>query len=157
MPVSTPIFSLRDLQTGEVIQSDSEALTVALGETLSQGLQPGDVVAFFGDLGSGKTTMISGVCRGLQVCDQVSSPTFTLINEYQGRVPVYHFDFYRIRNAHEAWSLGLDEYFGGDGICLIEWSEKIIDLLPLGRIEVHVEDLYAEGVPGVRKIRFEFK
>ena len=101
----------------------------------SGGLAPGDVVAFRGDLGSGKTCMIQGVCEALQVADYVTSPTFILINEYAGRykgrdLPVYHFDLYRLRGADELEELGAEEYFYGQGVCLVEWAERADGSLP---------------------------
>ena len=96
------------------------------------------MLIFKGDLGAGKTTCIKGVCAGLGVTQPVTSPTFTLINEYQGRLPVYHFDFYRIRSEIETLDLGLQEYFEGDGVCLIEWPEVIVDKLPTKRYEFHM-------------------
>jgi len=89
-------------------------------------------------LGSGKTTCVKGICAGLGVEEEVTSPTFTLINEYQGRLPVFHFDFYRISSVNELRDLGLDEYFYGDGICLIEWPEIVTDMLPKHHFEVHL-------------------
>jgi len=115
----------------------SEAETSRLGEELAARLGSGDVVACFGDLGSGKTRFIQGVCRGLGVREHVASPTFTIVNEYGGiRSRVFHFDFYRIRSAAEILDLGFEEYLASGGICLIEWAEKAGDLLPERRYEV---------------------
>jgi len=88
-------------------------------------------------LGSGKTTCVKGICAGLGVEEEVTSPTFTLINEYQGRLPVFHFDFYRIGSAQELRDLGLDEYFYGEGVCLIEWPEIVSAMLPKHHFEIH--------------------
>jgi len=129
----------------ELVSSSPEE-TQALGEELAGQLEPGDVLAFFGDLGSGKTCMIQGICRGLGVADYVTSPTFILINEYAGRlqgqpIPVYHFDLYRLREAEELEDLGAEEYFYGQGICLIEWAEHAGRMLPGRRREVAMEYL----------------
>jgi tRNA threonylcarbamoyladenosine biosynthesis protein TsaE len=118
--------------------------TQALGVELGQGLKPGGLVALRGDLGSGKTCMIQGICRALEVADYVTSPTFILINEYAGRLqgrdlPVYHFDLYRLRGAEELENLGAEEYFYGRGISLVEWAERAGNLLPEGRTEVLLE------------------
>jgi len=122
------------------IQTNSEAETVALGEELARRLSPGSVVAFFGDLGTGKTHFIKGVCKGLGVVEHVASPTFTILNEYRGRMlNVYHFDFYRIESPLEAREIGLQEYLRGDGVCLIEWADRIRELLPPERIDVHLQ------------------
>lgn len=110
--------------------SHSEKQTRRLGTRLAAMLQPGDVVALIGDLGSGKTRWIQGVCRGLDVVDPVISPTFTLVNEYQGRLPVYHIDLYRLSEASESLTFGLEEYLYGDGISLVEWADKALDYFP---------------------------
>ena len=110
--------------------SHSEAQTRRLGVRLAGLLQPGDVLALVGDLGSGKTRWAQGICRGLEVTDQVVSPTFTLVNEYQGRWPVYHIDLYRLHDSAEMLTFGLEEYLYGSGISLIEWADRARDFLP---------------------------
>jgi len=127
--------------------------TRALGEELGRRLRPGEVVAFSGDLGAGKTCMIQGVCAGLGVEDQVNSPTFILIGEYAGQVggrvvPIYHFDLYRLRGEKELEALGAEEYFYNQGICLIEWPERAGSALPPRRREVTLE----HRGPEVRRI-----
>ena len=112
--------------------------TQAFGAALAQRLTVGDVLCFYGDLGAGKTTCIQGICRGLGVTQAITSPTFTLINEYRGNWPVYHFDFYRIADETEAVELGLSEYFYDDGVCLLEWPERIQSLLPTRRWEIRM-------------------
>ena len=113
--------------------------TEAVGHDLAAALGPGSVAALFGELGSGKTTFVRGVCRGLEVEDEVTSPTFTLIHEYRGRLPVYHVDLYRIERPDEALQLGIEEYFDGPGVCLIEWADRIAAWLPDGCLEVHLK------------------
>lgn len=118
--------------------------TQALGVELGLSLAQGDLVAFRGDLGSGKTCMIQGICQALAVADYVTSPTFMLINEYTGRLggqdlPIYHFDLYRLQGADELEDLGAEEYFYGRGICLVEWAERAGGLLPAGCREVWME------------------
>lgn len=102
-----------------------------LGHVSSSPLQS-NIFAFFGQMGAGKTTFIKALCSALGVSDDVNSPTFTIVNEYRAAkgFPVYHFDFYRISREQEAYDIGIDEYFGGDGICLIEWPDKIEGILP---------------------------
>ena len=156
--VSATLFGMKATEEklsskAQRVLSKSAEASVELGMALGQGLRPGDVVAFFGEIGSGKTTVIRGVCRGLGSEDIVSSPTFTLINEYSARVPIYHFDFYRIETRDEIWQLGCEEYFYGDGICLIEWAEIVEDILPPERIEIHLNSLYAEGKENTREMR----
>lgn len=124
--------------------SHSPEQTRALGERLGRQLHPGEVVAFSGELGAGKTCMIQGVCAGLEIEEVVNSPTFILINEYTGRaggqpVNVYHFDLYRLRNQIELEALGAEEYFYSQGICLVEWAERAGAALPPRRREVVLE------------------
>ena len=99
-----------------------------------------NIFAFYGQMGAGKTTFIKAICRALGVEDDVNSPTFTIVNEYRSAkgFPVYHFDYYRINNIGEAYDIGTDEYFGSDGICLIEWPEKIDEILPDDCFKVYV-------------------
>jgi tRNA threonylcarbamoyladenosine biosynthesis protein TsaE len=113
--------------------------TAALGGDLARRLTKGDVVACFGDLGSGKTRFIQGVCRGLGVREHVASPTFTIVNEYEAaRCRVIHFDFYRVRSIEEILDIGFEEYLSSGAVCLIEWAEKAIALLPERRYEVRL-------------------
>ncbi len=135
--------------------SYNEAETIAWGQKLSQFLEPGDVVGFFGDLGSGKTRTIQGICQGLGCGDQVSSPTFTIINEYQGQFPIYHFDLYRIESEQEIFDLGYEEYFYDDGICMIEWAERLQSLLPVDHLEVHLKGFFQAGQEDLREINFK--
>ena len=99
-----------------------------------------NIFAFFGQMGAGKTTFIKALCRELGVSDDVNSPTFTIVNEYRAAkgFPIYHFDFYRINRISEAYDIGMDEYFSGEGLCLIEWPEKIRELLPDDCFQVFV-------------------
>ena len=128
----------------ESIISRSAAETQELGVRLAHQLRPGDMVTLEGELGTGKTCLIQGICRGLQVTDWVNSPTFILINEYTGRVdgadvPIFHFDLYRIRSLIDLEELGADEYFSGNGICLVEWADRAGRLLPPRRRDVFLE------------------
>jgi tRNA threonylcarbamoyladenosine biosynthesis protein TsaE len=103
-----------------------------------------NIFAFFGQMGAGKTTFIKAICKELGVADAVNSPTFTIVNEYRAAkgFPIYHFDFYRINKITEAYDIGIDEYFCGDGLCLIEWPEKIKEILPddCFQVFVYVDD-----------------
>ncbi|GAB4429947.1 MAG: tRNA (adenosine(37)-N6)-threonylcarbamoyltransferase complex ATPase subunit type 1 TsaE [Anaerolineae bacterium] len=118
--------------------SHSEDQTRRLGAKLAPFLNPGDVLALTGDLGSGKTRWVQGVCLGLGVTDVVNSPTFTLVNEYQGRLPVFHIDLYRLGSAEEALSFGLEDYLFNDGISVIEWADQAIDFLPADHLEIQL-------------------
>lgn len=115
--------------------------TKEFGRTLAKELKAGSVVALTGPLGSGKTVLIQGICSGLGVTESVTSPSFVIINEYPGRVKVYHFDLYRLENVEEFIKLGYEEYFYGNGITLIEWAEKIKNFLPQERMEINLEIL----------------
>jgi len=121
------------------LTTSSAAQTFDFGVQLSQQARPGSIICFYGDLGAGKTTSIKGICAGLGVSQLVTSPTFTLINEYNGRMPIYHFDFYRIGSEQETSELGLDEYFFGNGVCLIEWPQVIEHLLPENCYKVYLQ------------------
>jgi len=93
-----------------------------------------------GELGAGKTTMTKSIGIGLGVEEYITSPTFTLINQYRGRMPVYHFDVYRLENVEELYDLGFDEYFFGNGVCIIEWAEKIERMLPEDRLVIDIKN-----------------
>ncbi len=99
-----------------------------------------NIFAFYGKMGAGKTTFIKAICKALGVQDNVNSPTFTIINEYQSAkgFPIYHFDFYRINRLQEAYDIGTEDYFSGSGLCLIEWPEKIAEILPEDCIKVSI-------------------
>lgn len=123
--------------------SHSEAQTRRLGRKLGALVQAGQVVAMMGDLGTGKTRWAQGFGEGLEVpADEViSSPTFTFINQYQGRLVYYHIDLYRLTTVEEAETLGLEDYFYGDGVCLIEWADRIQTILPPEHLEVELHYL----------------
>ena len=105
--------------------------TLGAGERLAAGLKAGDIVQLKGDLGTGKTHFVKGAARFFGISEEeVQSPTFSIIHEYPGRIPLYHVDAYRLNRPEEALEFGLEEYLYGDGICLIEWPEKIASLLP---------------------------
>jgi tRNA threonylcarbamoyladenosine biosynthesis protein TsaE len=111
--------------------SNSPAETEKIGREFAQDLHAGSLVALKGQLGSGKTQFVKGLAAGIGALGEITSPTFTLVHEYAGgRVPVYHFDFFRIEDRPSAERLGLDEYFFGDGVCVVEWADKFAELLP---------------------------
>lgn len=115
--------------------------TRALGFALGQHAQAGDFIACRGTLGAGKTTFIQGFALGLDVSPDayVRSPTFTLVNEYEGRCLLYHFDFYRLTNENEVLDIGFDDYCSGDGVVIVEWANKFPDLLPAERLGLSIE------------------
>ncbi len=114
--------------------------TEDFGIKLGKLLEPGDIVCLNGELGAGKTTMTKSIGIGLGVEEYITSPTFTLINQYRGRMPVYHFDVYRLENVEELYDLGFDEYFFGNGVCIIEWAEKIERMLPEDRLVIDIKN-----------------
>ena len=124
----------------EVCESRNAAETAAIGERIGREAKAGEVYALSGDLGAGKTVFAQGVARGLGISDYVNSPTFTLLQVYEGgRLPLYHFDVYRIEDPEEMREVGLDEYLYGDGLCLIEWAGMIEELLPPDCIRISIE------------------
>ncbi|HEX9654120.1 MAG TPA: tRNA (adenosine(37)-N6)-threonylcarbamoyltransferase complex ATPase subunit type 1 TsaE [bacterium] len=154
------MLSETETKPGSSISAASECFTSNhpeetrhIAANLAHTLEPGAVVALFGELGSGKTTFIHGLCEALRVSGDVTSPTFTLLHEYAGRLPVYHFDFYRIEHADDIWQLGWEDYFYGDGICLIEWADRILDFLPKNRIEISMRSCFEQGLPNRREIQ----
>lgn len=132
---------------GEIeIETWSAEETMELGRSLASFLQQGDVVALFGDLGSGKTTLIKGIVAGLGATDSVSSPTFTIQHQYRSaQMMIYHFDFYRIDSPGELRGIGCEEFFDGDGICLVEWPERALDLLPPQRWEIYLKQPFGDS------------
>lgn len=128
------------------VTSHHLADTDRLGEQVSAALVPGDVLSLSGPLGAGKTRLVQAIAKGLGIVrDQVTSPTFVLLNEYQsGRLPLYHFDVYRLRDEDEFYELGPEEYFAGDGVCLLEWGDRVGHLLPPQTSHVTIEVLGAE-------------
>ena len=135
--------------------SHSEEETEQLGERLGQALSPGAVVAYTGGLGMGKTAFTRGLARGLGCTECVTSPTFTLVNEYPGRIPLFHFDVYRLSGSDALYDIGWDDYLDRGGVCAVEWSENIADALPedtvfvrLRRCEAHDNwrEIDVEGV-----------
>lgn len=122
----------------EIILNNIEE-TQNFGIKLGKALKKGDILCLNGDLGAGKTTFTKSIGLGLGVSEYITSPTFALINQYSGRLPVYHFDVYRLENIEEINDLGFDEYFYGDGVCIIEWADKIEKMIPKERIVIDIE------------------
>ncbi|KMT23349.1 tRNA (adenosine(37)-N6)-threonylcarbamoyltransferase complex ATPase subunit type 1 TsaE [Clostridium cylindrosporum] len=122
-----------------IIRTNSVEETIELGEKIGLSLKVGDVVTLNGDLGAGKTHFTKGIAKGLDVDDYVTSPTFTIVNEYSGRIPLYHFDVYRIEDIYEMYEIGFEEYLYGQGVCIIEWSEVVKELLPKNTIDIVIK------------------
>ena len=119
--------------------SNSPAETEALGAALAGRLKPGAVVAFSGDLGAGKTAFVRGMARGLGISERVTSPTFTIVNEYEGsRLPLFHFDMYRLGSSDELFDIGWEDYLVRGGVCAVEWSENVSDAMEGDCIRVDI-------------------
>ncbi len=124
-----------------MVSTRSPEETLWLAVELGKRCGPGDVIALTGELGSGKTLFAKGLAQGLDVPsdEPVVSPSFTLLNEYSGRCPVYHFDFYRLDGIQDMENLGIEEYIGGEGVVMVEWAERIPEALHSERLEIHLE------------------
>ena len=129
-----------------VIESFSADDTHALGVTLGQQAKPGDVCTLVGDLGVGKTVLTQGIAEGLGITEPINSPTFTIVQVYEdGRLPFYHFDVYRIGDIAEMDEIGYEDYFYGEGLCMIEWANLIEEILPDKRYDVTIEKDLEKG------------
>lgn len=121
--------------------SRSEAETEAIGEKFAQGLAGGTVVAMYGDLGAGKTAFVRGMARGMGLSCRVSSPTFTIVNEYEGERELIHFDMYRLESSDELFDIGWEDYLNRGAVCAVEWSEKVEDAFYGDETIVRIEKL----------------
>ena len=138
-----PIFerkNMKDFNLEKEIHVKSEEETCALGKKLAEALEPGDIVALIGDLGTGKTALTRYVAEALGVKEPVTSPTFTIVREHRdGRIPLFHFDVYRVYDPDELYEIGFEEYLFGGGVCIIEWADLIEDLLPAGTLIINIK------------------
>ena len=138
-----------------IIESFSPEDTFSVGEQLAKEARPGDIYTLDGDLGVGKTIFTKGMARGLGIEEPVTSPTFTILQEYEsGRLPLYHFDVYRIGDPEEMDEIGYEDYFYGQGICLIEWAGLIEELIPKEAVRICIEKNLEKGLD-YRRIRIE--
>ena len=138
---------------GMQITTHSADETHALGQRLAKRLLPGDVIAYFGDLGAGKTALTRGIAQGLGVTDLVTSPTYTIVNEYlTGRIPLFHFDMYRLGSSDELFDIGWEDYLARGGVCAVEWSENVEDAL---RDAIHITIEKDPLEPDTRRITIE--
>ena len=129
-----------------IIETNSEKETFELGKKIGENAKAGQIYTLTGDLGVGKTVFTQGLAAGLGITEPVNSPTFTIIQEYEtGRMPFYHFDVYRIGDIEEMEEIGYDDYFYGNGICLIEWANLIEEILPEHIIEITIEKNLEKG------------
>jgi ATPase, YjeE family len=121
--------------------STSTEETEALGQSLAKTLAPGTLLALRGDLGAGKTAFVRGLAAGLGYHGRVTSPTFTIVNEYEGTLPLFHFDLYRLGSEDELYDIGFDEYLARSGICAVEWSERAPEIMAAARMQVTISRL----------------
>ena len=129
-----------------VIETRSAQETFEFGKKLGKMAEPGQIYTLIGDLGVGKTVFTQGLARGLDITEAISSPTFTIVQVYEeGRLPFYHFDVYRIGDIEEMEEIGYDDYFFGQGVCMIEWANLIEEILPENIIEVTIEKDLTQG------------
>lgn len=125
--------------------SNSAEETKRIAADFAKTLKAGDTVCMYGEMGAGKTAFVQGLARGLGIDAHITSPTFTIVNEYEGRLPLYHFDVYRISDSDEMYEIGYEEYVYGDGVSVIEWPQLIDDILPEKRYAVTVAKDYAKS------------
>ena len=138
-----------------IYESFDEKDTFAIGETIGKQTMPGEVYALLGDLGVGKTVLTKGLAKGLGITEAVNSPTFTIVQIYeQGRLPLYHFDVYRIADPEEMDEIGYEDYFFGEGVCLVEWANLIEELMPPETKWITIEKDLSKGF-AYRKITIE--
>lgn len=136
---------MKDINRGTV-EITSEEDTRRLGLTIADALEPGDIVALVGDLGTGKTALTKYIAEGLGVTEDVISPTFTIVREYRsGRLPLFHFDVYRLSDGQELLDTGAEDYLEGDGVSVIEWADIVADVLPADALVVSIEYGEQEG------------
>ena len=138
-----------------IYETNSEKETFELGKNLGEQAKAGQIFCLNGDLGVGKTVFTQGFAKGLGIEENVNSPTFTIIQVYEeGRIPLYHFDVYRIGDPEEMYEIGYEEYFFGEGVCLIEWSKLIYELIPEEAINIEIDKNLEKGLD-YRKITVE--
>ena len=122
----------------KIYESYSYEDTAKIADEIANSLKGGEFIAMYGDLGAGKTAFVQGVAKALGIDRPVTSPTFTIVNEYEGRLMLYHFDVYRIEDSEEMYEIGYDEYISSGGVCIVEWAELIEDLFPDKYIKITI-------------------
>lgn len=146
---------MTERESMEIRVTDSED-TIKLGEIIGKTLTPGSIIALRGDLGAGKTVLVKGIARGLGIEDEPVSPTFVIMNAYEGAIPLYHFDLYRISGADELMGIGADEFLFGEGVSAVEWAERVGEILP--EYTIYIDLKIAEpdnGSENTREIKIE--
>lgn len=120
--------------------------TFKIGEKIGELCKPSDIICLNGDLGTGKTHLTKGIAKGLEIDDNITSPTFNIVNEYDGRLKLYHFDVYRVNDPDEIAAIGFDEYIFGEGVSVIEWSNLIEELIPNEHVEINIEKIPGDDI-----------
>jgi tRNA threonylcarbamoyladenosine biosynthesis protein TsaE len=136
---ATTVGGTGDAVARTVIDSDGPAATIVLGERLGRVARAGDLVCLWGDLGAGKTQLTKGIARGLGIADTVNSPTFVLMSEYRGRLPLFHVDLYRLADAADALAGGVVDERQAEGVTVVEWPDRMGIVLPAGRLDVRID------------------
>ncbi len=134
-----------------ILQSYGEEETFKIGQMLGRKALPGQIFCLVGDLGTGKTVLAKGMADGLGIQEDIVSPTFTIVQEYQGRLPFYHFDIYRIMDEDELFEIGWEEYINGNGVCLVEWADQVPEAIPPEADWIQIEKELSQGI-SYRKI-----
>jgi tRNA threonylcarbamoyladenosine biosynthesis protein TsaE len=139
------------------LQLNSSDETLKLGEIIGKSLNPGSIIALVGDLGAGKTVLVKGIAKGLGVDEEPNSPTFVIMNSYEGRIPLYHFDLYRLSDEEELLGIGYDEYFFGNGVAAVEWADRVKEIFPEHTIKIEINILESDSEDSMtkRKIKLE--
>ncbi|HEY7534753.1 MAG TPA: tRNA (adenosine(37)-N6)-threonylcarbamoyltransferase complex ATPase subunit type 1 TsaE [Thermodesulfobacteriota bacterium] len=131
--------------------------TIRVGEIIGRSLKPGDIVALKGELGAGKTVLVKGIARSLNLKEEPNSPTFVVMNAYEGEIPLYHFDLYRVSSRNELEGIGYEDFFFGDGVTVVEWADRVEEVFPEGTIGINIKIPEREGTDSseMREIRVE--
>ncbi len=138
----------------QTLETSNTQETNELGISISKTIKEGDILALIGELGTGKTTITKAIAKGLGVSDDITSPTFNIVKEYFGNsLPLYHFDVYRVHDPDELFNIGIEDYFYGDGICIIEWADLIEEILPPHTKKIYIE--YGSTIDS-RLYKFDF-
>ena len=148
---------MTERESMEILVTDAEE-TIKLGEIIGKTLTPGSIIALRGGLGAGKTVLVKGIARGLGIEDEPVSPTFVIMNAYEGAIPLYHFDLYRISGADELMGIGADEFLFGEGVSAVEWAERVGEILPEYTIYIDIKIPEPDnGSDNIREIKIEGK
>jgi len=129
---------MTELETINLQLNNSED-TLKLGEIIGKSINPGSIIALVGDLGAGKTVLVKGIARGLGIEEEPNSPTFVIMNSYEGRIPLYHFDLYRLSDEDELLAIGYEEYFYGNGVCAVEWADRVEEIFTEHTINIEIK------------------